>query len=215
MSGGSELPSKGSCEYYNTWRYGFDNFTGTADGLKSPKDYFKQYITRDVVSVVGYQDTAASGDTYCMAQMQGGTKRRDRNLAWWQYVNTLAKTNEDLQGFPATFDSLPDWSDVSGNTISMQLVVVPDAEHSADEVFGSDVGRAALFSSGALPTGWRPSGWQPAPAVAPSPNRATNGTSSSKGAGAASAGTSGAASSVRPCLASLLAAAMLALPCLM
>ena len=162
MSDGDKLPSRKSCKYYNTWRYGFDNFTGTADGLKTPKEYFKQYITRDVISIVGYQDVKASGDNYCMAQMQGGTKRRDRNLSWWQYVNTLARTNEDLNGFPATFDKLPDWSDISNNQIGLRLTVVADAAHNAEDVFSSQEGRSALFSANVLP-GWRPDGWVASP----------------------------------------------------
>lgn len=162
MSDGYNLPQRKDCKYYNTWRYGFDNFTGTADGLKTPKQYFQQYITRDVVSIVGYQDVKASGDNYCMARMQGGTKRRDRNLSWWQYVNTLARTNEDLNGFPATFDKLPDWSDVSNNQIGLRLTVVADAAHNAEDVFSSQEGRSALFSANVLP-GWRPKGWKAAP----------------------------------------------------
>lgn len=163
MTSGYDLPKRKDCKYYNTWRYGFDNFTGTADGLKTPKEYFRQYITRDVVSIVGYQDIKASGDNYCMATMQGGTRRRDRNLSWWQYVNTLARTNEDLKGFPATFGKLPDWSDISNNQITMRLSVVKNAAHNAEEVFSSKEGRSALFSSDVLP-GWRPKGWKPAPA---------------------------------------------------
>lgn len=160
----SELPKKSSCKEYNTWRYGFDNFTGTADGLKTPKQYFQQYISRDVISIVGYEDVKASGDTYCMARIQGGTKRRDRNLAWWQYVNTLARTNEDLDGFPATFGKLPDWSDISNNQISMRLTVVEHADHDAEAVFSGQEGRAALFGND-VPTGWRPAGWKPATPV--------------------------------------------------
>lgn len=155
VEGGEDLPKRDDCEYYNTWRYGFDEFTGTADGLKTPKEYFQQYISRDVVSIVGYDDTAAAGDTLCAARMQGGTKRRDRNLIWWQYVNTLARTNEDLTGFPGTFDPLPDWSDVSNNQISMRLTVVEDAAHDAKDVFKGEEGRAALFHKH-IPTGWRP-----------------------------------------------------------
>jgi hypothetical protein len=101
---GQTLPTIASCGLYNTWRYGFDNFTGTASGLLTPQQYFQQYITRDIISIVGYEDTAANGDTTCMGEIQGGTKRRDRNLSWWQYVNTLARTNEDLNGFPSTFN---------------------------------------------------------------------------------------------------------------
>ncbi|UZJ55652.1 hypothetical protein CBS101457_004972 [Exobasidium rhododendri] len=159
MNSGYALPSKASCQYYNTWRYGFDNFTGFDNDLQTPQQYFQQYITRDVISIVGLQDVMADGDTYCMANMQGGSMRRDRNLAWWQYVNTLARTNENLYGFPATYDTLPDWSNISANAIQLQLVVVENADHNAGEVFGSSEGRAALFSTSSMPTGWRPDGW--------------------------------------------------------
>lgn len=155
ISSGEKLPDRDHCEYYNHWRYGFDQFNGTADGLKTAKEYFQQYISRDVVSIVGYEDTDSSGDQLCMALMQGGSKRRDRNLVWWQYINTLARTNEDVTGFPATFDDMPDWSDVSNNEISMRLSVVEGAGHDAEAVFSSKEGRAALFAAD-VPTGWRP-----------------------------------------------------------
>lgn len=162
---GETLPSVADCGWYNTWRYGFDNFTGTTTGgLKTPEQYFAQYISRDVISIVGYDDTDDSGDQYCMAQMQGGTRRRDRNLIWWQYINLLAKTGEDLSGFPGTFNNsaLPDWSNVTqDNVFGVRLVVVENAGHDAETVFESDVGRAALFMvDGVMPTGWRPDGWQ-------------------------------------------------------
>lgn len=159
MSSGYKLPSRASCSLYNTWRYGLDGFKGTAAGLLSPQQYFKQYITRDVISIVGLQDTATSGDTTCMANKMGGSVRRDRNLAWWQYVNTLARTDENLYGFPATYGTLPDWSSVSHNAINLQLVVVENADHDAGQVFGSSEGLATLFSKGKMPTGWRPNGW--------------------------------------------------------
>lgn len=155
ISSGEKLPDREDCEYYNHWRYGFHQFSGTADGLKTAEEYFKQYITRDVVSIVGYEDTDNSGDQLCMALMQGGSKRRDRNLIWWQYVNTLARTNEDLTGFPATFDDMPDWSYLSNNQISMRLSVVEGAGHDAEDVFSSKEGRGALFSTD-VPMGWRP-----------------------------------------------------------
>lgn len=98
--------------------------------------------------------------------MQGGMKRRDRNLIWWQYVNTLARTNENVTGFPATFEDLPDYSDVSHNQISMRLTVVEGAGHDAEDVFSGEEGRASLFAVD-VPVGWRPDGWQPAPAPKP------------------------------------------------
>jgi hypothetical protein len=173
ISSGEELPSRDDCDYYNTWRYGFDEFYGTADGLKTAQEYFKQYISRDVVSIVGYDDTEEGGDTLCAARMQGGTKRRDRNLIWWQYVNTLAQTNENVTGFPATFDDMPDWSDISNKQINMRLTVVEGAGHDAEAVFSGKEGRATLFDVD-VPVGWRPDGWQPAPATQSKVNAAAD-----------------------------------------
>lgn len=167
-----------TCPSYNTWRYGYENFTGTASGKRTPNEYFASYVRRDVVSIVGYQDVEASGDNYCMANLQGGTKRRDRNLCWYQYVNILARTDEVLDGFPCKYDNLPDWSNVSSNAISTRLVVVEDAAHNAEQVFGSPEGRSALFSSGDVMNGWRPRGWK-ASIKAVVPGTADNTTSSS------------------------------------
>ncbi|KAN0059931.1 hypothetical protein ACQY0O_007904 [Thecaphora frezii] len=155
----ASIATKEGCPLYNTWRYGFDNFTGTLRGLQTPKEYFAKTIQRDVRYVVGYDDTTESGDQYCMALLQGGLKRRDRNLGWWKYINTLARTAEDVSGFPGNFSELPDWSDVSLNVISHTLTVIEGATHDAGEVFGSNDGRAVLFSDNTPPTGWRPDGW--------------------------------------------------------
>ncbi|KAK0524571.1 hypothetical protein OC834_002147 [Tilletia horrida] len=156
------VANKSSCPDYNQWRYGFDNFT-TYTGLKGkPIDFYSQYIQRDVIQIIGYQDVDASGDQYCMAMLQGGQKRRDRNLSWWRYINTLAQTNFDVSGFPGEYDSLPDWSNISQHQIAHRLIVVEDADHDAALVFGGAEGRAALFGVDNLPTGWRPSGWNPA-----------------------------------------------------
>lgn len=76
------------CKDYNTWRYGFHKFPGTGGKRKTPKEYFKQYLSRDVVSIVGLQDTANAGDTSCIGKLQGGDHRRARNLIWFRYVTT-------------------------------------------------------------------------------------------------------------------------------
>jgi hypothetical protein len=137
----------------------FSNFTGTANSHKTPQEYFQQYISRDIIILVGRDDTSAGGDQYCPALMQGGTARRDRNLAWWSYINTLARTGDPVEMFrKANFSGLPDWS--IDSPFMPRLVVVDDAKHDAEEVFGSDEGRAALFSNGDVPLGWRPDGYQ-------------------------------------------------------
>ncbi|CAD6891305.1 unnamed protein product [Tilletia controversa] len=156
------VASKKKCPDYNQWRYGYDNFT-TYTGLKGkPINFFTQYIQRDVIQIIGYQDVDSSGDQYCMAMLQGGQKRRDRNLSWWRYINTLARTNYDVSGFPGGFEEsdLPDWSNISQHEIAHRLIVVENADHDAAKVFGGDEGRAALFGVDNLPTGWRPDGWK-------------------------------------------------------
>ena len=153
------IAEKSSCPQYDDWRYGFTGFEGTRSGKKSPQDYFGQYINRDVVNIVGYKDTANSGDQKCMALLQGGQKRRDRNLSWWRYINMLARTNENLHGFPGNFSDLPDWSSKSNGIIYTRLCVVEDATHDAAKVFGGSEGRSALFHHYNVEMGWRPNGW--------------------------------------------------------
>lgn len=58
--------NKSDCEWYNTWRYGFTNFTGTLQGKKEPQEYFEEYVKRDLVALVANDDTDANGDQYCM-----------------------------------------------------------------------------------------------------------------------------------------------------
>lgn len=109
--------------------------------------------------MVGYQDIKGSGDDNCPAVMQGGLKRRDRNLVWWRYINTLARTSEDLDGFPGTFSSLPDWSSTIGSSgFQPKLIIVANATHNAKEVLGSAEGFSALFAaSNQIIKGYRPS----------------------------------------------------------
>lgn len=145
---------KSSCEDYNTWRYGFDKFPGTACMLKSPEGYFKQYVSRDVVSLVGYEDTGRGGDTSCMANLQGGKNRRTRNLVWYRYINTLAGTDVDLEGFPGKFDNATDWSDLVGGKSHLRLVVVESAGHNIKQLLKGDSGRAVLFKDIDLDNGW-------------------------------------------------------------
>ncbi|KAK7460453.1 hypothetical protein VKT23_009174 [Stygiomarasmius scandens] len=157
-----------SCDFWNTWRYGYENFNGTrTSGNKTSFDYFTKYINRDIIFLIAGNDTIPNGDQYCPALMQGGSARRDRNLAWWTYINTLARTQEPVQLFQQTlnntphFKNLPNWSNVTSKTrgIGPRLIVIEDVTHNAAKVLGGTEGRAALFSSSQLPMGWRPDGW--------------------------------------------------------
>ena len=153
------IASPETCSSYNNWRYGFDTFPGTLHDSKEPHDYFKQYINRDVVNIVGLMDVLENGDQKCMALLQGGHKRRDRNLSWWRYINMLGRTNENLHGFPGNFSDLPDWSMHSNGIIKTRLTIVPHVKHNAEKVFGSKHGRSALFDHYDVDMGWRPDGW--------------------------------------------------------
>lgn len=148
--------SKASCEPYKTWRYGFDQFPGTGGSHKSPGEYFKQYTTRDVVSMVGYEDDNGDGDQSCMAQMQGGKKRRNRNFIWYRYINTLARTDADLKGFPGEFKDVPDWGHLVNGNSSLRLVVIANATHDVEELFEGNKGQSVLFNDSDLETDWGP-----------------------------------------------------------
>lgn len=79
-----------------------------------------------------------------MANMQGGSARRNRNMVFWSYINSLARTSEQTNLWPGSFSNLPDWS--SNSTFKTRLMIIENADHNADEVFGSKEGQSALFS---------------------------------------------------------------------
>ena len=153
---GDEKITKSFCDLYNSWRYGFDDFPSRDGPPKTPEEYFQQYISRDVVSVVGYEDEGGAGDESCMAELQGGKKRRDRNLIYYRYISELAGADEDLDEFPGEFEDLPDWSDLANGTFSLRLVVVEDAGHDVEELFEGKQGQDILFSDDDLDTDWQP-----------------------------------------------------------
>ncbi|KAK7466225.1 hypothetical protein VKT23_004951 [Stygiomarasmius scandens] len=157
-----------SCDFRNAWRYGFDNFPGTTHvPAQSPFTYFASYINRDIVFLIANNDTDANGDQYCPALLQGGQARRDRSLAWWTYINTLARTDEPVQLFADLVPefqknkNLPNWSNVTrSGGIAPKMIVVEGAAHDPSEVLGSLEGRAALWNAMSdMPLGFRPDGW--------------------------------------------------------
>lgn len=156
------VANKSTCPLYNRWRYGFDQFNCTkSSGLLTPQQYFARLATRDVRWVVGYQDTRPDGDNTCMAKLQGGAARRDRNLSWWRYINTLAGTKEDLTGFPGALPGIVSWGNVTQNTLNHRLTVVYGADHDAQDVYSSLEGMSALFDDTQnVQLGWRPQGWK-------------------------------------------------------
>ncbi|WFD42588.1 hypothetical protein MPSI1_001234 [Malassezia psittaci] len=154
------IASKTTCPGYNTWRYGFYQFPGTLDSNMEPENYFARYVNRDIVNIVGLEDVDVNnGDQSCMAVLQGGHQRRQRNLSWWKYVNLLARSGDNLAGFPGNFSDLPDWSHTHNGKIKTRLAVVENASHNAEKIFSSSIGRSALFNDDNVEIGWRPAAW--------------------------------------------------------
>ena len=77
-------------------------------------------------------------------------------MSWWRYINTLARTKEDLAGFPGNFSHLPDWSDTYKGNFSVRLAIVQQAAHNVEKVFSGKIGRSALFDDYSVEEGWRP-----------------------------------------------------------
>ncbi|WFC98501.1 hypothetical protein MYAM1_001229 [Malassezia yamatoensis] len=156
----TDIANKATCPGYNTWRYGFHQFPGTLDSSLRPVNYFARYINRDVINIVGLEDVDVNnGDQSCMAVLQGGHQRRQRNLSWWKYINLLARSGDNLAGFPGTFNDLPNWSHTHNGKIKTRLAVVEDASHNAEKIFSSSIGRSALFNDFDVEIGWRPADW--------------------------------------------------------
>lgn len=155
---------KDNCTLYANWRYGFNDFELAPYSGKTAKTYFSNYVSRDVVNLNGLLDTELNGDQQCMALIQGGSQRIGRNLAWWKYINLLARTDEDVSLFPGNFSStLPDWSGAYDGEFNVKLSIVANATHDVGEVFSSPQGCSAILDDDNINLGWRPSEAFPIP----------------------------------------------------
>lgn len=148
--------SKDSCNLYNEWRYGFENFSleDFAGGPTNPQLFYQNYALRDVVHVSGLLDVVQNGDQSCSALMQGGHTRVQRGLIWWNYVNRLGRTDNNVSAYPGIFENLPDWSMYLNGTFAPRHIVVKDLGHDV-EILASSEGSTAIFSQ-EVARGWRP-----------------------------------------------------------
>lgn len=150
----TSIADKNDCALYNTWRYGLDGFDVPPFSGRKPYQYYRNYASRDVVTLAGLLDINNEGDQYCMAVLQGGTQRIQRNLAYWKYINLLGRTQNDVSNYPGNFSNLPDWSRHLSRPFGPRLVVSANWSHDV-QIFGSDEGVSALFDT-QLARGWRP-----------------------------------------------------------
>ncbi|EPQ28902.1 uncharacterized protein PFL1_03703 [Pseudozyma flocculosa PF-1] len=173
-----------SCPTWNDYRYGVNGYSANYASLNTGNaaSLFRRYAERDVRYVVGLADTSGEeGDQFCMARGLGGTKRRNRSLAYWKYIHLLAGHRaDDYQGFPGRFPTLdPKHGDngqaniprsrslsstaaFRGRKVHHALALIQGAGHSVSQVYASDLGRRALFGSRGEASGGSP----PADAIA-------------------------------------------------
>lgn len=142
------------CDLYNTWRYGFDDFDIKPYAGQEPQVYFRNYASRDVVNLAGLFDVENNGDQVCMALLQGGTQRIQRNLAFWKYINLLAGTGLDVSSYPGNLSQVPNWKHYLQGPFRPRMIVAGNWSHDA-QIFGSQEGVSALFDTNLIPS-WHP-----------------------------------------------------------
>ncbi|KAJ5466509.1 hypothetical protein N7530_010296 [Penicillium desertorum] len=74
-------------ELRNIWSSDFDEFPRAGGKRMAPKEYFTRSVSRDVVSIVGLQDTG---------KLQGGTNRRARKLIATKTLGLLSSKPGDF-----------------------------------------------------------------------------------------------------------------------
>jgi len=115
-----DLPNREDCTGYNKWHYGLENrntyaLRFTEDGIRV------RLVTRDVVYMVGMEDTGESLlDMSCGAMLQG-IHRYARGLTLFDYMNAFYPQNEH------------------------QLSQIAGVGHSSKGVYQSILGRRVLF----------------------------------------------------------------------
>ncbi len=118
--GGWGVPNRETCPTYDRWHYGPDNRNSYALRL-SEEALRALLVERDVVYMVGSNDTGDDAlDMSCGAMLQG-RHRYARGLNFFEFMNVF---------FPES---------------DHPLVVVPDVGHSSTRMYQSSEGRQVLF----------------------------------------------------------------------
>jgi hypothetical protein len=118
--GGWGLPDRSACPGYNEWHYGLEDINPyiEAQELTQVRD---QLATRDVVYMVGDQDTgSAMLDVSCGAMLQG-QNRFMRGITLFNYLDAFFPDHES------------------------QIRVVEGVAHSSSGIYNSPHGQAVLF----------------------------------------------------------------------
>jgi pimeloyl-ACP methyl ester carboxylesterase len=129
-----DIPRKSCFAKYDKWKYGINEpppYVGSA----SFKDMEDRYVRRDVIYLLGTNDTDPNHpalDKTCSGEDEG-PYRFFRGKAYFTYMK---------QRHP----------DLAKPTATQQLWYVPGVEHDGDKMLNSTCGLAALFDSGSCTT---------------------------------------------------------------
>jgi hypothetical protein len=111
---------------------------------------FQRWISRDVILIVGWLDTALlypGGVQDCGSRAQGGRNRRDRDEVYWTYINILAGRNASVSremGYHRLMANGAQSLTSHRTAFHHKHCIVPDAGHDQYDIFRSGCGRAAI-----------------------------------------------------------------------
>ena len=161
----SARPEKKVCDSGTLWSYqltkkksskkegggkgGMNRYTSAR--FSSASKIFKTWIKRDIVTLIGDLDTNErypDGTQNCQSQAQGGENRRDRNYAWWTYINILAGRPSRVKnqyGYHQLIESgAKPYKKVKPSSFNHQNCIVEGVGHEPEKMFQSECGLAAL-----------------------------------------------------------------------
>jgi hypothetical protein len=115
----------------NEWRFGFDNPVPYVAG--SPQDYLRQYLSRQVILILGEEDRNPADLLLGISppQMAQGANRFERGINYYRHVQEMAIAN--------------------GIASPHLLITLPGVGHDAGDVLAAERTRRILFSKGAAP----------------------------------------------------------------
>lgn len=139
-----------SCDTYNDYHFGLDDFYIPYTAPGSASSTFKTYAAKDVRYLVSLDDVNPNnGDQSCEARALGGSARKDRSLSYWKYIHLLAgESASNYNSFPGTFNSISNNNAAfRGATVNHQLFQFSKVGHDAQAVLQSAKAQRAIFGA--------------------------------------------------------------------
>lgn len=133
------------------WNGSFNKYVGAR--TEGRDALFQRWADRDVIHLTGEQDKFTKDRQTCQSMAQGGSTRRDRNYAYWAYLNILAGTKTNVSKYKGYQQLLSSGAKKIGNGhLAHQSCKIAGVGHDASKMFSSECGKAAIFGK-SLPAG--------------------------------------------------------------